>query len=298
MKLSEKIHEYTLRKLESWSGWTHITYIKRGLRIVDAIGDLELSEIKPKHYDYIKKYHASTSNDRNIFAIQQFLFRLLQDAYENDEIAKPPAKPAKLRHAPANEIKEYLDQDQIDLVISKIPVKDQAIFRFMQYSGCRPGEALALAWDDIHWNLNLVSITCNWTRTGIGDTKTHMPRNLPITPKLSRIFTHRENTYRLDEKPNLPKLSVDSHMRETLVFRYDSHLDRIWRQAARASGIAANLYVLRHSYATLLINKGVPIPVVSKLLGHSNIQTTLKFYVGVTRATEKESHEQLKRMFD
>ena len=38
------------------------------------------------------------------------------------------------------------------------------------------------------------------------------------------------------------------------------------------------IHDFRHSHASLLISKGVPITVISKRLGHSNIQMTLNIY--------------------
>lgn len=44
-----------------------------------------------------------------------------------------------------------------------------------------------------------------------------------------------------------------------------------------------HLYDMRHTYATLLITEiGVDVKTVSVLMGHSNIETTLKYYTHAT----------------
>ena len=41
------------------------------------------------------------------------------------------------------------------------------------------------------------------------------------------------------------------------------------------------IYDLRHSAATLLLAKGVPIKIVSEMLGHSDVSITLSIYAHV-----------------
>jgi integrase len=59
------------------------------------------------------------------------------------------------------------------------------------------------------------------------------------------------------------------------------------KAAKRAKLGVARPHDCRHSYGSLLLDKGVPLPTVSKLLGHANGQTTARIYAGVL-----EGHEQ------
>ena len=54
----------------------------------------------------------------------------------------------------------------------------------------------------------------------------------------------------------------------------------MWAPAVARSGLSPRLrfHDLRHSYATWLVSDGVPINVVSRLMGHEQISTTLNRY--------------------
>lgn len=54
------------------------------------------------------------------------------------------------------------------------------------------------------------------------------------------------------------------------------------KRIAKKAGIEKNVYphLLRHSYATYLVERGINLEIVKNLLGHSDIQTTT-FYTHV-----------------
>ena len=49
------------------------------------------------------------------------------------------------------------------------------------------------------------------------------------------------------------------------------------RTYGRRCGVVVTPHQLRHSYATLMLNAGVPVEALQELLGHRNIETTLQY---------------------
>jgi len=68
--------------------------------------------------------------------------------------------------------------------------------------------------------------------------------------------------------------------------------------AAKRAGLEdVNLHTLRHSAATAMLTGGVPLPAVSKILGHSSMAITGDVYAHVTPEVEREAAETLSRAF-
>jgi integrase len=71
-----------------------------------------------------------------------------------------------------------------------------------------------------------------------------------------------------------------------------------WHRFLARTGLPAlTMHGLRHTYGSHLILRGVPIPVVSKWMGHANPSTTLQKYAHVLRHAEDESVKVLTEMF-
>jgi integrase len=69
-----------------------------------------------------------------------------------------------------------------------------------------------------------------------------------------------------------------------------------WRDAKRKAGITRRirLYDLRHAFATGLIMDGEDPRTVSKLMGHTDVSTTLRVYTHVTRAAQVRAIDRIK----
>ena len=64
----------------------------------------------------------------------------------------------------------------------------------------------------------------------------------------------------------------------------------IYYSALKKSGVRRGIHLLRHSFATHLMESGVELPVVQHLLGHSSLRTTaLYLHVTARRLAEVRS---------
>jgi integrase len=71
-----------------------------------------------------------------------------------------------------------------------------------------------------------------------------------------------------------------------------------WDPAVRAANLPAGVspHCLRHSYATWLLDAGVPIQTVRKLPGHESIAATTQIYVHSLSSQDRTAIDQLERL--
>ena len=132
-----------------------------------------------------------------------------------------------------------------------------AAIRILLLTGCRRNEILSLKWSDYREG-----------RLYLRDSKTG-PRTVFLSPKAKAVI---ERQPRSDSSWVFPSPENKQKPRSA-----DS-LDGIWKMARKQARIEdVRLHDLRHSVASQAVLKGVPLPVVARLLGHSQVSMTLRY---------------------
>lgn len=151
----------------------------------------------------------------------------------------------------------------------------RVFFELLFWTGMRRGEAIALDKADVcnGW----VNIHRSWrTATeGFKPTKTKESRRVKLDP------VTEAHVQTLMDLPGNLVFGGDVPLSPTTI-------KRVWDQAIKDSGVPhIRIHDLRHSHATWLINNGVNIVAVSKRLGHSSIDITLKTYTHLLDETDQ-----------
>jgi integrase len=172
-------------------------------------------------------------------------------------------------------------------------------------TGMRRGEALALRWGDVDFATGTVSVRRSAGRIvskGLPErivvdlTKTGKSRVIDLDEKTAttlRAYRAQMGSISLSlARPESYILGdLDGAVRHPERFRR-TFLNRV--SAARKSLGEENLselrmHDLRHTHATLLLQAGVPVKVVSERLGHANATTTLGIYAHVMPGMQREA---------
>jgi len=183
------------------------------------------------------------------------LFRAMEDEYTDNNTMKKIPKAERLKKPDSS--REYLTIDDIKQLAQTPCVKEEVkqAFLFTCYSGLRFSNVRGLKWGDFQ--------TDNEGKNVIKyrQTKTKKHEYLQVSSDAMKFLPGRNGA---DDDDAVFNLSNNFATNQVLAG---------WVLAA---GIKKRVtfHVSRHTNATLLLSLGVPIEIVSKLLGHSDIKTT------------------------
>lgn len=165
------------------------------------------------------------------------------------------------------------------------------------YTGLRIGELMALTWDDI--DLKNKTLNVNKARTkGIIDGKIALyikdPKSesgIRIIPLSDRAIYALEKIKEYSDNKN-SNLIVNNTSSESNITRTVNSM--LFRSGCSVE--KCGLHALRHTFGSLLLEKGVDLKTISYLLGHSDITVTANIYLHVSREKAVNSIEVLNKV--
>ena len=155
---------------------------------------------------------------------------------------------------------------------------------FLIFTGLRIGEAIALEWKDIDCDNKTISVNKNVVEVKSQDADKYIlkKQDSTKTDSSTRIVPISNNAMECIKK--LKEINGDKRFvfaSQTGKYLSPSNFNRMFRgiQKALKYEPILGLHSLRHTFATLMINKGIDVKIVSELLGHSNVSVTYNIYI-------------------
>jgi integrase len=184
--------------------------------------------------------------------------------------SSPSAAPAETRSWTIDEARMFFTHD----VVRAHP--DVVLFRLLWATGLRRGEALALQWDDVDFDAGVIqvrrnAVTVDGTVT-VGEPKTsRSKRRVKLGPDACEMLrghraAQREHRVTMGagwRGGNLVFPAVDGRLRNP-----DGVSKAFRALVAKTDLPAISLHGLRHTAATLMLERGVPVHVAAARLGH------------------------------
>lgn len=237
------------------------TYYQKMLKahVVPAFGNRAISGIT--RADRAKLFCRNTLRGMRVS-----LGRVLSWAVDCQWLEKNPCAGVKLPNAPSKVTRTILMPEQVIAIANKLEEPYATLVLFLAVTGLRIGEAIAVKWTDFEGNT--LHIRRRIYEGKVGTTKTKSSeRGLPIPSLLlerMKKLGDGEWIFRAQNgAPVNPQNAAHRYIRPT----------------TRELGIhLGGWHDFRHTLSTRLLTNRYPTKVVSELLGHSDVQTTLKTY--------------------
>lgn len=247
----------------------------------------------------------------------------LRYAYNNDMIIKDFTKALILpKISETDRLKKDEEIHVFTMEQQKIYVENikdnpyKLIFLTALYSGLRQSELLALTWDDIDFEKNILSVNkiAKYqkiiNREGTGENKIIVQtpksissiRKVPIPQTLANIL--KQHRAELNKKKLLVGKSFNSknlifynpkgdYYSGKLIYYYFTKSINDINKTIKNKLPVITFHDLRHTYATRLFELGENPKTVQELLGHSNISITLNIYTHVMDETKQNTVNKL-----
>ena len=251
------------------------------------LGSTALKRLRPttveRFVTHLRSKGLSDSSVRQIYTVA----RAVGDAAVRDgllgrnpfaAIRRPKVTPNEATYLSPGQIKHLLEASH--------RTRYGLLFELLVNTGLRRGEALALTWRDVDLKDRTLRVRGTLARVDgelqVTDPKsTKSRRTIPLSEPATDVLTRVKHRTAF-ERRRAAQLWVDSGF----VFVTDigepcdpRNALRALKAAAKEAGLdRIGLHTLRHSAASVMLSNGVPITVVSQILGHSGISITVDVY--------------------
>jgi len=234
-------------------------------------------------------------SEKSVFNIHICLRAALYDAVKDKLLRENPAAGAMREPDGEQEVLTWTREELTAFLQLANGDRDFALWRVIAYSGIRRGEALGLRWGDVKWNLKSLSVQ---QQLGLDDDEDGERDLAPLKTRNGRraISLDGETLRVLHEHR-----AAQEFERRSWGAAYRTDLDLVFcrpngapedpdgvthrfERAVERAGFKdiGGPHGLRHTHATLALESGLDISVVSKRLGHYSVAFTAKVYAHVT----------------
>ena len=240
------------------------------VRLLPAFGSLPLNRITradvTRWFDECSRTTPGAAN-----RALNLLSRVLNHAIVCGHLQTNPARGIKWN--PGAKLTRFLSREEVRRLHHALDRHDHArpscarqadVIRLLLLTGCRKSEILTLRWQDVDGD------TLNLTDAKTGPRRVFL--NAPARTILER--QPRSGSAYVFPSPSDPERPLSSGL-------------RLWYSVRKEAGIEdVRLHDLRHTFASYAVLKGIPLPVVSRLLGHKRPSMTLRYAHVGDRETE------------
>jgi integrase len=233
--------------------------------LVPAFGNREIASLNRFDVETFLVERSKSYSRNTLRGMRAALRGVLSWAVDHEWIPKNVCSGVKLPRAGKNAERPKITAEWVALLVAHLPEPIATLILFVAVTGVRIGEAVGIKLSDFEGDVLHIQRRIYERREGTPKTKSS-DRYIPIpAPLLARLRTLGEGEWIFRTSvgtPLDPKNAMNRYVRPT----------------ATALGLKlGGWHSFRHAFSTQLLKK-YPVKVVSEILGHGDIETTLAIY--------------------
>lgn len=243
--------------------------------------DIKVDDVKSWILDLTERQIGKRSIKRKMSSLKSFYaWMYLQKEVDSD--------PFEYVHSPkaTHALPDFFSEKEIDSLLTanekrtdKLKDRDQALLMLMFASGLRASEVVNLTFNQVDFDNRIMKVSG----------KGNKDRLVPFTNSAKESMLNYINGLRKDLlKEDTKYIFLNSQGNKMTVRGLEYILDEIEAKTGLYGKI--HPHMLRHSFATKMLNRGADLRTIQELLGHSSIETT-SIYTHVAYENMKETYE-------
>jgi integrase len=222
--------------------------------------------------DGIKRANGTKAKIRNLMSA------VFQHAMRYEWMDRNPIQLVR-QSAKREKVPDVLELAELQLLLTKLDVRERTLVLLDAATGLRVSELLALRWSDVDFENLELSVTRSIWHQIVGDCKTEASaKPVPLDSYMAEdlLRWRRKSPYAMDDDwvfASPAKKGKQPYWPDNLMKRYV-------KPVALKAGINKNIgwHTFRHSFGTLLKANGEDVKTVQELLRHANSRITLDVY--------------------
>jgi integrase len=243
-------------------------YFGRDALLIEVV---KLGVIADFNFHLMKRMQPQSAN-RHL----SLLRAVLNKAYQWGALTTPPVIPLNREQRPTNRALSELEERRL---LKAVPDKLRDIVTFVLDTGARREEAFTLTWDRVDLERKPRPVVY------FMDTKTDEHRCVPLPKRTTKMLRRRKRAFAtlsplvfaIPATRDIYNNRGELYARKGEMIRTPS-FQMVWRRLREKLGMPEmKMHDLRHTYATKLVSRGVPLVDVNKLLGHRSFKSTMRY---------------------
>jgi integrase len=257
-------------------------------------GTYRIDQVKPvaveQWLDGIKRARGTKAKIRNLMSA------VFQHAMRYEWMDRNPIQLVR-QSAKRQKVPDVLELAELQLLLTKLDVRERTLVLLDAATGLRVSELLALRWSDIDFENLEISVTRSIWHQIVGDCKTEASaKPVPLDNYMAEdlLRWRRKSPYPMDEDyvfASPAKKGKQPYWPDNLMKRYV-------KPVALKAGINKNIgwHTFRHSFGTLLKANGEDVKTVQELLRHANSRITLDVYTQAVNSHKRAAQSKVVKM--
>ena len=259
--------------------------------IISRLGQIKFKDVRPDHIQGLYDLRmAEGASPYTIKRIHKVLHCALEQGVKTGLLVRNPSSvtsPPKLKQREMS----FYTEERVQAFLSTANGSNDALYPLYYlviHTGMRKSELLGLKWEDLDWERRTIKVQrqLRWVKGGKVEFSTPKTRNgirmIILGQEALRVLKGHQS-----RKAQEHELIFISEQGQPL---RDKQLYKSFKGLIKIAGLPEiRFHDLRHTAASLMLNYGIPVIIVSKRLGHARASITMDVYGHLIPSKQEEA---------